>query len=285
GAGIKLGWMPPDDRLQKAIDVAGESHAAIVFAGEQLGEGSDKLFFSLPCDQNRLIEEVAKVNSRTIVVLHTSTPVAMPWLDKVEAVIQAWYPGQEAGTSIADVLFGDVNPSGKLPVTFPADERQGPFLHWTSYPGDGGLNMIYHEGVLAGYRWYDAMNQEPLFPFGHGLSYTEFQYSDIEIFGTGKDRAVRLDVKNTGDRAGAEVVQVYVRVPEEAKEPPKQLKGFDKIMLEPGESKSVTIPLGDELLMMFDEFENEWKLFKGDYKVMVGSSSRDIRAEQGFKIE
>ncbi|MGD9158047.1 MAG: glycoside hydrolase family 3 C-terminal domain-containing protein [Desulfobacteraceae bacterium] len=282
GAGIKMGWMPPDDRLQKAIDAAKKSHAAIVFVGEQLGEGSDKIFFSLPGDQNRLIEEIARVNSRTIVVFHTSTPVAMPWIDKVEAVIQAWYPGQEAGTSIADILFGDVNPSGKLPVTFPMDAKQGP-SHWMIYPGDG-LNMIYDEGILVGYRWYDAMNQEPLFPFGHGLSYTEFQYSDLEISGTGNDRIVRLNVKNTGDRAGAEVVQLYVGVPEEAQEPPKQLKGFEKIMLDPGETKSVTIPLTDENIMMFDENDQEWKLFKGEYQVMVGSSSRDIRVAGGFVI-
>ena len=284
GSGIKLGWMPPDDRLQKAVDAAKNSHAAIVFVGEQLGEGNDKMFLPLPGDQNKLIEEIAKVNSRTIVVLHTSTPVAMPWLDKVEAVIQAWYPGQEAGTSIADILFGDVNPSGKLPVTFPRDEKQGPVLHWMTYPGDG-LNIMYNEGILVGYRWYDAMDQEPLFPFGHGLSYTGFQYSDLEITGTGNDRIVKLDIKNAGDRAGAEVVQLYIGVPEEAKEPPKQLKGFDKIMLEPGEKKRVTIPLGDDILMMFDELDKEWKLFKGDYRVMVGSSSRDIRVELGFVID
>ena len=284
GAGIKVGWIPPDDRLEKAVEAARTSHAAVVFVGEQLGEGNDKMFFNLPGDQNKLIEEIAKANSRTIVVLHTSTPVAMPWLDKVEAVIQAWYPGQEAGTSIADVLFGDVNPSGRLPVTFPGNEKQGPAFHWMSYPGDG-LNMSYDEGILVGYRWYDAMNQEPLFPFGHGLSYTEFQYSDLEITGTGSDRVVRLNVKNTGDRTGAEVVQLYVGVPGEAKEPPKQLKGFDKIMLEPGETKAVAIPLTDENLMMYDEFGQEWKLFKGDYQVMAGSSSRDIRAAKSFKIE
>jgi beta-glucosidase len=241
------------------------------------------MFFPLPGDQNRLIEEIARVNSRTIVVLHTSTAVAMPWLDKVDAVIQAWYPGQEAGSSIADILFGDINPSGKLPVTFPGDEKQGPF-HWMSYPGDG-LNMIYDEGILAGYRWYDAMNQNPLFPFGYGLSYTEFQYSDLEVSGAGDDRVVKLELKNSGDRAGAEVVQLYIGVPEGAQEPPRQLKGFDKIMLQPGEVKTVTIPLKDENLMMFDEVDLEWKLFKGEYKVMVGSSSRDIRLTGRFYIE
>ena len=284
GGGVKIGWMPPDERLQKAIEAAKICHVAIVFAGEQLGEGNDKMFLALPGDQNRLIEDIARVNSRTIVVLHTSTPVAMPWLDKVEAVIQAWYPGQEAGTSISDVLFGDINPSGKLPVTFPRDEKQCQTLHWMSYPGDG-LNMLYDEGVLVGYRWYDAMDQEPLFPFGHGLSYTEFQYSDLEISGTGNDRVVKVNVKNTGDRSGAEVVQLYIGVPDEAQEPPKQLKGFDKIMLDSGETVKVSIPLEDEKLMMFDEPEQTWKLFKGDYRVMVGSSSRDIRASGDFTIE
>ena len=284
GAGIKLGWMPPDDRLDKAVEAARAAHAAVVFVGEQIGEGNDKMFFPLPGDQNRLIEEIAKVNSRTIVVLHTSTPVAMPWIDRVRAVLQAWYPGQEAGSSITDILFGDVNPSGKLPVTFPKDELQGPAFHWMSYPGDG-LNMIYDEGILAGYRWYDAMNQKPLFPFGHGLSYTEFQYSDLKITGNGPDRIVSLNIKNSGDRAGAEVVQIYVGVPDEAQEPPKQLKGFEKIMLEPGETVSVTIPLGDDRLMMFDEPEGEWRLFKGVYKVMAGSSSRDIRLTQDFVID
>jgi len=284
GAGVKMGWMQPDERFKKAIDAARESHAAVVFVGEQLGEGNDKMFFPLPGDQNKLIEEIAKVNSRTIVVLHTSTPVAMPWIDKVEAVIQAWYPGQEAGSSITDLLFGDVNPAGKLPVTFPRNEKQGPGLHWTSYPGDG-LNMIYDEGILVGYRWYDAMDQEPLFPFGHGLSYTKFEFSDLDITGEGQNRVVKLNVKNNGDRAGAEVVQLYIGVPDEAEEPPKQLKGFEKVMLAPRETKTVTIPLGDEKLMMFDEFDQEWKLFKGYYTVMVGSSSRDIRVTQEFKID
>lgn len=284
GAGVKLGWMPPDDRLQKAVDAARNAHAAVVFVGEQLGEGNDKMFFNLPGDQNRLIEAIAKVNSRTIVVLHTSTAVAMPWIDKVAAVIEAWYPGQEAGASIADILFGDVNPSGKLPITFPRDAKQVPQLNWMSYPGDG-LDMNYAEGILVGYRWYDAMNEKPLFPFGYGLSYTKFEYSNLNITGKGKDRVVTLDLKNVGDRAGAEVVQLYIGAPEEAEEPPKQLKGFEKIMLNPGETKKVTIPLGDKSLMMFDEFDREWKLYKGTYKIMVGSSSGDIRLRQDYIID
>jgi len=153
-----------------------------------------------------------------------------------------------------------------------------------SYPGDD-LNMIYNEGILVGYRWFDTMEEEPLFPFGHGLSYTKFEFSDLNITGNGQDRLVTLNVKNVGDRAGAEIVQLYIDVPDDADEPPKQLKGFEKIMLDQSESKKITIPLGDDNLMMFDEYDQEWKLFKGDYKVMVGSSSRDIRLMQNFKID
>jgi beta-glucosidase len=283
GGGVKLGWMPPDNRLQKAVDIARDADAAIVFVGEQLGEGNDKIFFSLPGDQNRLIESIAQVNSRTIVVLHTSTAVAMPWIDKVSAVVQAWYPGQEAGSSIADLLFGDVNPSGKLPVTFQREARQGPLSHWLYYPGDG-QSMIYDEGILVGYRWFDAMNQDPLFPFGHGLSYTRFQYSDLRISGKGDERVIKVNVTNRGNRSGAEVVQLYVKVPDEAKEPPKQLRGFRKIMMGPGETKTVMLPLDNECLMMFDEFDRAWRLFPGSYEVMIGSSSRDIRLRGEFSI-
>ena len=217
-------------------------------------------------------------------VLHTSTAVAMPWIDKVSAVVQAWYPGQEAGSSIADLLFGDVNPSGRLPVTFPRNEKQGPLSIWLEYPGDG-QGMLYDEGILVGYRWFDAMDQDPLFPFGHGLSYTRFEYSDLKIKGEGEEHVIELNVKNIGDRSGAEVVQLYVKVPDEAMEPPRQLKGFDKIMLEPGETKTVTLSLGNENLKMFNEFDQVWKVFPGRYEVMVGASSRDIRLKGVFEID
>jgi beta-glucosidase len=151
-------------------------------------------------------------------------------------------------------------------------------------PGDG-LNINYDEGILVGYRWYDAMKEEPLFPFGHGLSYTEFEYYDLIIIGDGQNRVVTLNVQNAGDRTGSEVIQLYVSVPDEAEEPPKQLKGFKKINLIPGEIKEATLSLPDDNLMMFDECDQEWKLFKGTYKIMVGSSSRDIRLVQDFLIK
>jgi hypothetical protein len=152
------------------------------------------------------------------------------------------------------------------------------------YPGDG-QSMFYDEGVLVGYRWYDAMDEEPLFPFGHGLSYTQFEYSDLKISGVGDERVIEFKLKNAGDRPGAEVVQLYVKVPDEAKEPPRQLKGFDKIMLEPGETKTVMLLLGNENLKMYDEFDQAWKLFPGYYEVMLGASSRDIRLRGEFFIE
>ncbi|MCP5143992.1 MAG: glycoside hydrolase family 3 C-terminal domain-containing protein [Gammaproteobacteria bacterium] len=284
GHGIRLGWQVPDERLQHAVAAARQADVAVVFVGEQLGEGYDKHFFDLPGDQNAMIAAVAAANPRTVVVLHTSTAVAMPWLDEVAAVVQAWYPGQEAGTSISDVLFGDVNPSGRLPVTFPRNGQQGPTSNWLSYPGDG-QTVVYDEGVFVGYRWFDANDEQPLFPFGHGLSYTAFTYSRLNISGSGDDRVVRFTLKNTGKRAGAEVAQLYIGVPSTAEEPPRQLKGFEKVLLQPGESKEVSIPLPDSLLRMFDAPSRKWRLFSGDYRIEIGASSRDIRLQQAFRIE
>ena len=284
GTGIKLGWQPPDDRLQRAVAAAHKADVAVVFAGEQLGEGHDKILFKLPGDQNRLIKAVAAANPRTVVVLHTSTAVAMPWINDVAAIVQAWYPGQEAGSSIAALLFGDTNPSGKLPVTFPRNARQGPATQWLRYPGNG-QSVAYDEGVLVGYRWFDAKDQKPLFPFGHGLSYTQFRYSRLKITGEGSERKVTLNVKNTGRRAGAEVVQLYVSVPAVAQEPPRVLKGFQKVLLKPGDVVTVSMPLTDAGLAMYDESTAQWRLFPGQYQVQIGASSRDIRLRQSFMID
>ncbi|HEV2703718.1 MAG TPA: glycoside hydrolase family 3 C-terminal domain-containing protein [Steroidobacteraceae bacterium] len=284
GAGMRLGWQPPDSRLERAVELAQHSDAAVVFVGEQLGEGGDKQELGLPGDQDALIEAVAAANPRTVVVLHTSTAVAMPWATQVAGIVEAWYPGQAAGASIAAVLFGDVNPSGHLPVTFPRDATQGPATHWWEYPGDG-RDVDYSEGVLVGYRWYDAHAQEPLFAFGHGLSYTTFSFSDLKITGTGAGRQVTVRLQNTGPRAGAEVLQLYVGMPEAAGEPPRLLKGFQKVMLKPGESRVVSMDLPDASLEVFDADRAQWALLEGSYRVMVGASSRDIRQEGAFNIE
>jgi beta-glucosidase len=288
GPGLALGWKVPDpDMLAEAVTAAKQSDMAIVFAAEQMGEGQDKITLALPGDQDNLILAVAQANPRTIVVLHTSNPVSMPWLDSVAAVIEAFYPGQEAGQSIARILFGDVNPSGKLAMTFPADEGQGPGAFFLDYPGDG-MTVNYTEGVLVGYRWYDAKNQGPLFPFGFGLSYTSFRHSNLQVQnadGRGTDVAISARITNTGKREGSEVVQLYLGSPAESEEPPKQLKGFEKIRLKPGESKVVTLKLDKNSLAAWDADSRCWKVYPGTYSVMVGSSSRDIRLKGLFTIK
>jgi beta-glucosidase len=283
GPGLALGWQPPKpEMLAEAVAAAKQADLAVVFAAEQLGEGQDKVTLGLPGDQDNLIRAVAKANPRTVVVLHNSNPVAMPWLDEVAAVIEAFYPGQEAGSSIARLLFGDVNPSGKLAMTFPANEHQGPGVHFLDYPGDG-MTVNYSEGVLVGYRWYDTRGQKPLFPFGYGLSYTTFQYYDLQVDNTlGGDAVIKMSVKNTGKREGADVVQLYLGFPEAAGEPPKQLKGFEKVMLKPGESKVVTMKLDKDSFAAWDPEIHAWKVYAGSYTVMVGSSSRHIRLKSSF---
>lgn len=281
GRGIRLGWQPPDPAmLAEAVSAAKQADVAIVCAAEEMGEGHDKLALGLPGDQDRLIEAVARANPRTVVVLHTSNPVAMPWLDQVAAVVEAWYPGQEAGASLAAVLFGDMNPSGRLPITFPASEQQGPAQNWTEYPGDG-KTVNFTEGVFVGYRWYDAKGQQPLFPFGFGLSYTTFVYSGLRVErGSGASTAmVSVRLRNTGRREGAEVAQLYLSYPPEAQEPPRQLKGFLKVRLKPGASQVISMPLDEQSFSAWDESVHKWRVYPGTYKISVGSSSRDLRAQ------
>jgi beta-glucosidase len=200
----------------------------------------------------------------------------MPWLDKAAAVVEAFYPGEEAGASIARLLFGDVNPSGKLAMTFPANPYQGPGSTFLEYPGDG-MTVNYSEGVFVGYRFYDAIGQTPLFPFGFGLSYTSFRYSDLQVeHAAGEQATVRFKVTNTGAREGAEVAQLYLGFPAAAEEPPKQLRGFEKVRLKRGESKIVSMPLDHDSFAVWDRDSGGWKVFPGAYTAMVGGSSRDI---------
>ena len=262
--------------IQKA---ARESEVAIVFAGERAGESMDRTSLTLPGDLDNLIETVAAVNRRTVVVLNTAGPVAMPWIDNVAAVIWAGHPGAFDGSSIAALLFGDANPSGKLAVTFPLNEQQGPATKPDEYPGDGKV-VNFTEGLLVGYRWYDAKNQTPLFPFGHGLSYTAFRYSDLKV----EQTTVKVRISNIGKRAGAEVVQLYLGYPDAAGEPPKQLKGFEKVWLKPGEAKVVSLPVSRESLSVWDDGKHDWKVVPGTYTVNVGSSSRDIRAKGSLVV-
>jgi beta-glucosidase len=284
GSFLQLGWYPPHTgEYEAALKAAQQADVAIVFAGEQLSEGMDKLSLNLPGDQDAMIEAVAARNHHTIVVLNTSTPVAMPWLNKVDAVLEAWYPGQESGAGIASVLFGDSDPGGRLPVTFPANETQGPAVTPETYPGVNGT-VHYDEGILIGYRWFDQKKQEPLFPFGFGLSYTNFAFSALTAQLDHDDVVVKLLVKNIGSRAGTDVVQVYVEEPNEANEPPSQLKGFEKVALLPGESRQVSIRIPVENLKAWSDSAQQWKLFPGMYRIKLGESSRDIRLNTALQL-
>lgn len=286
---LQVGWQPQEDLLiAAAAKAAREADVAVVYAADYASEGMDRSTLALPADQDRLIEAVAAANPNTIVVLNTSGAVLMPWLDRVAAVFEAWYGGQTAGTAIASLLFGDVNPSGKIAHTFPASDTQGPARTTDEYPGNG-TDVYYNEGILVGYRWYDANNLAPLFPFGHGLSYTEFRYSDLHVdvaeSGQGAGQVtVRVSVANTGRVAGAEVAQVYLGNPRAAGEPPKQLKAFQKVLLQPGERQSLTFQLDRDDLSVFSESAGAWTLVPGTYTVGVGGSSADLPVQASFRI-
>jgi beta-glucosidase len=282
GPYVDLGWSGPNDLMAKATEAARAADVAVVFVGHQVGEGMDRLSLGLPNDQNALIEAVAKANPHTVVVLNTGGAVTMPWLARAGAVLETWLPGDSDGPATAKLLFGDADPGGRLPVTFPADETQGPGTKSEEYPGattaNGTLDTVkFDEGVFVGYRFWDEHAQKPLFPFGYGLSYTTFAVKGRGVKANPDGSAmVSVDVTNTGKRAGSDVVEVYVRFPKGAGEPPAQLKGFDKVALAPGESKTVEITLVPEDFQNWDEGTHKWVVTPGEFGVMVGNSSRDF---------
>ena len=288
---LRLGCWPPtvEDPIGEAVALAAGCDVALVFAGltsEWESEGYDRADMHLRGDQDELIRRVAEANPNTIVVLNTGAPVTMDWLDEVPAVLQSWYGGQETGNAIADVLFGDVNPSGKLPTTFPRRLEDNPT--YINYPGENG-KVHYGEGVFVGYRYYDKKLIEPLFPFGHGLSYTSFVYSSLSVdkaeYTSDDQIYVSLDVQNTGRRPGAEVVQLYVRDVEcSLMRPDKELKAFEKILLEAGELKTVTFTLDRQALSFYDPSKQSWVAESGEFEVLLGSSSRDIRLAGRFAL-
>jgi beta-glucosidase len=285
-ASLKVGWLPPEPQLAKtAVDAARAADAAIVFINDLRTEGGDGPSLALPGDQDRLVGAVARANPRTVVVLNTGGATLMPWIERVAGVVEAWYPGQANGDAIARVLFGDVNPSAKLPVTFPRSDAQSPVAAARRWPGIGGV-AHYDEGLRVGYRWYDARRKRPLFPFGHGLSYTRFRYGALHVARVrrGADWRVHLRVRNIGKRSGAEVVQLYVGFPPAAGEPPRQLKGFRKLQLRPGRSALVTFPLTTRDLASWSTAGHRWRTHRGRYRIMVGSSSRDIRRAAALQL-
>lgn len=279
---------PAVDTAAEAAVAAAKAADLVIFVGG-LGhdldqEGRDRPDMKLPGGQDALLEKILAANPKTVVVLNGGGAVEMgSWLAKAPALVYAWYGGLEGGNALARVLFGDVDASGRLPCTFPKQLSDSPAHALNAYPGSNGV-VTYTEGMLVGYRWFDAKQIEPLFPFGYGLSYTKFAYANLRVV-PGADpanpsAAVEFDLTNTGQRAGAEVPQIYVQQANPSlPRPPKELKGFAKVLLQPGQTQRVSIRLDRNAFAFYDPAKKGWVAEKGDFKILVGSSSRDIRLQ------
>lgn len=270
-----------EELINEAVEAAKKSKIAVVFAGlpdNFESEGYDRTHMQMPNCQNALIDAVCEVQPNTVVVLHNGSPVEMPWKDKVKGIVEAYLGGQAIGSAVVDVLFGKVNPSGKLPETFPLKLEDNP--SYLYYFGEGD-KVEYREGVFVGYRYYETKKMDVLFPFGHGLSYTNFEYSNITISDDNiKDTdtvTVTVDITNTGDVFGKEVVQLYVS-PKNNKiiRPVKELKGFEKIALEPGETKTVSFILNKRSFAYWNMEIHDWHVESGKYDILIGKSVSDI---------
>ena len=277
---IYIGCQAPDrvNLFDEALSLASESDQVILIVGTNSDwetEGNDRSDFNLPVNQNHLIEEVLKVNPNTLVVLNTGSPVKMPWVDKAEAIIQTWFAGQEFGNALVDIVTGAINPSGRLPTSFPKNIEDTPAF--SSYPGKD-LQMNYDEKLLVGYRWYDKKNIQTLFPFGHGLSYTKFDYTDLEINIQAENTvSCKFSIQNTGQVAGAETAQCYVgfKTDDDA-EPMKTLQGFSKIMLDPNDKSKVEISLNPRNFSSWNIEKKSWEVRSGSYEIFIGSSAENI---------
>jgi beta-glucosidase len=287
GTLLQLGWAEPDDRLRQAAAAAKQADVAIVFAADRHGEGADRTGLALPDDQNELIAAVAAANPKTVVVLSTAGPVSMPWVDKVAAILETWYAGDAFGTAATRLLFGDAAPGGRLPITFPVNDGQGPLSSPRRYPGttsaDGSLaDAHFDEELLVGYRWFDATQSTPLFPFGRGLTYSRMRIEHIEVATIGAEPRIRATITNAGLRADAEVLQVYLAFPPSASEPPQRLVAFEKIALAAAESRSIDLALPARAFEAWDAHTHHWHVPSGRYEILVGRSSREILFRQSF---
>lgn len=295
------------DNLTAATTIARSADVAIVFAYQWEAEAIDLKTLDLSPDQNKLIEAVAAANSKTIVVLESGGPATMPWIDKVAGVVEAWYPGIRGAEALANILTGSVNPTGKLAVTFPKSDADLPHPNLVQPPpgslpdfshlvaDDSNIFSVlfqplpafqinYDEGLKVGYKWYDAEQKPVLFPFGFGLSYTTYSYADLALQ-AGDFLTVSFKVKNIGERAGTEIVQVYASLPDNAGEPPHRLIGWDRVELAAGEEKPVSISIPKDRVTIFDEGSDGWKLAPGHYTVLVGASSRDLPLHQSITLQ
>jgi beta-glucosidase len=296
--------------LQEATARAASASVAVVLVNDVEIEGADRpsleakigtcsfvLPFLMPnsCiyfgpNQNTLVTAVAAANPHTIVVVQSGDPIAMQWLEMVQGVVENWYPGQVDGNSIAPILFGDVDPSGKLPITFPARLSEDSLQSAAQYPGvmeagdSVGPHSLYSEELLVGYRWYDAKGLTPLFPFGFGLSYTTFGFSGLSVTSSGDSAVAAFTLTNTGSRPGADTAQVYVGMPTSTGEPPRQLKGFSKLSLNPGQSQTVSIPLSATSFAHWETSSRQWVVSGGAYQIYVGDSSRNLPLHASLEL-
>ena len=279
--------------LLEAVDAARKADVVIFVGGlnkneNQDCEGADRRSLNLPYGQDELIGELARVNRNLVAVIISGNAIAMPWVNEVPAIVEAWYGGTEAGNAIASVLAGEVNPSGKLPFTFPVRLEDNPAIALDAYPGDG-KQVEYKEGIFVGYRWNDREQIKPLLCFGHGLSYTTFEYGKVTAEGRqmGPDGTITVSVpvKNTGSRAGAEIVQLYVSdLKSSLPRPVKELKGFRKITLQPGQEQMVSFTIDRKALSFYDDTKQDWVAEPGTFEVLVGASACDIRGKAAFEL-
>jgi beta-glucosidase len=276
GSGVTVTANDGTDTASAAA-AAKAATVAVVMVEDSESEGHDRTSLALTGNQDALVSAVAAANPRTVVVSKTGGPVLMPWVNQVPAILQAWYPGEEDGNAVADVLFGAFNPSGKLPVTFPRRGTDVPANTAAQYPGVDGT-AHYSEGIFVGYRHYDAKQIAPLFPFGYGLSYTSYGYANLKITkGTGANVTVEADVTNTGTRTGADIAELYVGSPSSPAVPeaPQELAGFQKVLLTPGQTRHVTFTLNARSFSYWSLSAHGWRIAGGRYQIRLGGSSRN----------
>ena len=285
---IYIGCQPPDknDLLDEALNIVKEVDEVILLVGTNSDwetEGNDRVDFNLPGEQNTLIEKVLEINPNAIIVLNTGSPVDMPWVNKAKSILQSWYAGQEYGDALFEILTGLVNPSGKLPTTFPKRIKDTPA--YSCYPGEN-LQMSYDEKLLIGYKWYDRKKIEPLFHFGHGLSYTNFEYSNLRISNSDKNNfTCSFNIENVGDISGFEISQCYISFMNcDEDEPIKKLQGFDKTYINSGEIKKIEICLDSKSFSTWDIKNHQWEIKKGVFNILIGSSSNDIKLKDSINL-
>ncbi len=287
---IRLAWSTPtrqQDIINRTVEKAEKASAVVLFAYIEGTEGGDRKTLALTSNQDNLIAALGEQSlQKFVVVLNVGAPITMPWKNNVDAILQMWYPGQDGGKATANLLRGLANPSGKLPVTFAANETDIPTNSALQYPGVDG-RQEYSEGIFVGYRWYDKYNKEPLFPFGHGLSYSSFTYSDLAITENKGNYDVAFTLTNTSDRKGVETPKLYLgkSTNTQVETEVQKLVDFKKVILESGESSKVRMTVDSKALSIWNTEKHAWDRLAGDRNIRVGSSSRDIHLSDSITVQ